>query len=586
MLSEQVAMTTPDLPSRPADDPLPKLCGADMELGNFIHGLELPTGNVGSGYAASRALLAEIRGIPNLQTTWPSYQGDGSGGGQYLDLNNAGQYQGSASSQDWGRKFLANGACFYIDLCHLEACVGESLSAYDHVAGCHALFRQTQEAMRRVNARLTDGLTVKVLANNSDGQSNSYGTHLNFLLTRRAWNNIFHFKLHHLLFLASYQASSIVFTGQGKVGAENGAPAVRYQISQRADFFETLSALQTTFSRPIINSRDEPICGDHQTLHERTASAHLARYHCIFYDNNLCHVSALLKVGVLQIILAMLERERVPVQWLLEDPVRTVIGWSHDPTLQATAPLIKGSRCTAVEMQLEICAAAAAFVAEGGCDGLVPHAREILALWQDTLELLRKRDFNALSSRLDWVLKWRLLQQATQGRNLAWDSAQIRHLDQIYASLDPDEGLFWKIERSGAVQRCVTEEHIRQRMAAPPEDTRAWTRGELLQRFPEEIEEVDWDYLRFRHDDGRWPALRHLHLADPLKYTKQATDGLWSGGDLDDILDALGAPRPDVFTFGQSTWSSSTPSTAQRPMSAAAPPSARTNPRGNHPPRT
>jgi proteasome accessory factor A len=29
-----------------------------------------------------------------------------------------------------------------------------------------------------------------------------------------------------------------VFTGAGKVGAENGADAVDYQMTQRADFFE------------------------------------------------------------------------------------------------------------------------------------------------------------------------------------------------------------------------------------------------------------------------------------------------------------------------------------------------------------
>ena len=41
---------------------LPKLCGADIELGNFIVGVERAGG---TGYEASRALLAEIKGQPN-----------------------------------------------------------------------------------------------------------------------------------------------------------------------------------------------------------------------------------------------------------------------------------------------------------------------------------------------------------------------------------------------------------------------------------------------------------------------------------------------------------------------------------------
>ena len=49
-----------------------------------------------------------------------------------------------------------------------------------------------------------------------------------------------------------------VFTGAGKIGAENGAAPVDYQISQRADFFEEEVGLETTLKRPIVNTRDEP----------------------------------------------------------------------------------------------------------------------------------------------------------------------------------------------------------------------------------------------------------------------------------------------------------------------------------------
>src|SRR2546423_13997649 len=49
-----------------------------------------------------------------------------------------------------------------------------------------------------------------------------------------------------------------IFTGAGKVGAENNADPCDYQISQRADFLETEVGLETMHSRPIINTRDEP----------------------------------------------------------------------------------------------------------------------------------------------------------------------------------------------------------------------------------------------------------------------------------------------------------------------------------------
>ena len=157
------------------------------------------------------------------------------------------------------------------------------------------------------NTKLPAGQSIQVQINNSDGLSNSYGGHFNCLITRAARADIFARKLHYLLFLATFQVSSIVITGQGKVGSENGAPPVAYQLSQRADFFETLCAEQTTYHRPIVNARDEALCG-------RAAAQHrddLARLHCIFFDTTLCHVATLLRVGMMQIVLAMIESGQV-----------------------------------------------------------------------------------------------------------------------------------------------------------------------------------------------------------------------------------------------------------------------------------
>ena len=123
------------------------------------------------------------------------------------------------------------------------------------------MLRIARTAMVNANEKLPAGRQIQVLVNNSDGRGNSYGSHLNFLITRRCWDNIFRRKIHYMLYLAAFQASSIVYTGQGKVGSENGAPEVEFQLSQRADFFERLVGSQTTHNRPIVNSRDEALCG-------------------------------------------------------------------------------------------------------------------------------------------------------------------------------------------------------------------------------------------------------------------------------------------------------------------------------------
>ena len=285
---------------------LPKVCGADFELGNFVLGRN---DALCSGREASHALLAAIRGLParefrlysNSPANWQSvvYGGRHSTNPQYRCAADDKDH-----AQDWGRKFLAeNGGCAYIDLDHLELCIPEVTNAWDHLAATHAMLRIAREALLKINKEQPDGRKIQVLVNNSDGHGNSYGSHLNFLITRRAWENIFSRKFHYLQYLASFQVSSLVYTGQGKVGAENGAPGTPFQLSQRADFFEKLSSLPTTFQRGLVNSRDESLCG---TAGNSTEPEAPARLHSIFFDSTLAHGSSLLKVGGMQIVLAML----------------------------------------------------------------------------------------------------------------------------------------------------------------------------------------------------------------------------------------------------------------------------------------
>lgn len=535
---------------------LPKLSGGDYEFQNLITGIDRPDG---SGFEASRLLLLEIDGYAGEAAI--SHGATGSLG----ELHRADEDRPRPNyySQDWGRRFLTNGSCFYIDLNHLEGCIPEVLSARDHVAACHALFHHAHQAAVRANARLRPGCRLHVIANNSDGHGNSFGTHLSFLVTRAAWDQLFHRKPHQQLALAAFQASLQVITGQGKVGSENGRPAVAYQISQRADYFEVLCGLQTTYNRPIVNSRDETLCGEWRApVLQDPVTRGMARLHCIFFDNNLCHVAAFLKVGCLQIFLAMLEAGVVPAI-ILDDAVDAVVRWSHDPDLHATAPLMSGEDVTAVALQRRFFEAAAAFVATGACAGLVPDAEEILRQWDSVLTLLERRDFAALAGRLDWVLKRGLLEQAMRRKpGLTWASPEIKYLDHQYANLDPDAGLYWACERAGAVERIVSAADVARFVKCPPENTRAWTRAALLTLAdPEQVDAVDWDSVRFRFNDPtRWmPRYRTVRLGNPLAHTKADARRLFpESGRLADVIEALGAddglPPAPATASGLSEW--------------------------------
>jgi len=539
---------------------LPKLCGADCELGNFIAGVERPDG---TGAEASRAVLREITGLPQPDPCVEAYATRtalswSNGNGAWMlqpfggvDARGDGSGDRVYTPQDWGRKYLpTSGGCVYIDLNHVEACVPEVISAYDHVAAWHATLRIVRRAQLAANAKLPVGQRIQVLVNNSDGRSNSYGSHVNFLVTRRAWENIFNRKLHYQLFLAAFQASSIIVTGQGKVGAENGAPPVAYQLAQRADFFETLCAMQTTYHRPLVNSRDEPLCGSDQN----GPSAACARLHCIFFDNTLCHGSTLLKIGLMQIVLAMIEAEEVDAGLLLDDAVDAVWRWSHDPTLQARAAMVSGPAVTALALQFRFLDRAKAFVAAGGCDGIVPRAADIVQLWEDTLRKLEAGNLAALTGRLDWVLKLHILQRALRQRpHLTWRSPEIKVLDHLYGSLDQGDGLYWACEAADGVERIASEEAIATFEDTPPSDTRAWTRTMVLRHAAvDDIESVDWDRIVFRCGwQGYQRTYRQLDLGNPLAFTRAETEGIFRRApDLAAVLDALGVPPPAPWNHG------------------------------------
>ncbi|RPH57729.1 MAG: hypothetical protein EHM89_13535 [Acidobacteria bacterium] len=83
--------------------------------------------------------------------------------------------------------------------------------------------------------------------------------------------------------------------------------------------------------------------------------------------------------------------------------------------------------------------------------------------------------------------------------SLSWRSPELKYLDQLFASLDETEGLFWACERQGQVDRVVDGDAVENAGEEPPADTRAWTRAYLLRRVPtDRIDHVDWDTVRIK----------------------------------------------------------------------------------------
>jgi proteasome accessory factor A len=394
-------------------------------------------------------------------------------------------------------KTLINGARYYVDHAHPEYSCPEVTNARDLVIHEKAGERIIEASRREADTLLPPGAQMLIYKNNSDRKGNSYGSHENYLMDRRT---SFKQIVEHLMpFLVTRQ----VYAGAGKVGSENRGHPCDFQLSQRADFFETEVALDTMVKRPIINTRDEPHADREK----------YRRLHMIVGDANLSEYTIYLRTGVTTLVLEMIEDGAIRKNLSLRDPVRAIKEYSHDATCRKELPLESGKKLTAVQIQAEYLEMAHQYVASRS---VLPETKDILARWQHVIEALG-RDPMELREQIDWVMKRSLIEGFMERKSLDWDSPQVQMLDLQYHDLRPDKGLYYLLERQGKAERVVTDEEITTAIRRPPEDTRAYFRGECLRRYGPAVFGVNWDSISFSVDDE---PIKRILMAEPLKGSK------------------------------------------------------------------
>jgi proteasome accessory factor A len=400
-------------------------------------------------------------------------------------------------------KTLVNGARYYVDHAHPEYSCPEVTNVRDLVVHEKAGERIIEASRREANVLLPAGAEMLIYKNNSDRKGNSYGSHENYLMDRRT---SFKQIVEHLMpFFVSRQ----VYSGAGKVGSENRGQPCQYQLSQRADFFETEVALDTMVKRPIINTRDEPHADREK----------YRRLHVIIGDANLSEYTIYLRNGATSIVLQMIEDGAITRNLTLRDPVRSIKEASHDSSCRKELALENGKRLTAVELQAEYLEMALAWVASKNVD---PITKDVLARWEHVLECLA-RDPMELDQQIDWVMKKSLIESFIARKGLDWNSPQVEMLDLQYHDLRPDKGLYYLLERQGRAERIVTDEEITAAMVQPPEDTRAYFRGECLRRYGPAVFGVNWDSISFSVEEE---PIKRILMAEPLKGTRAHVEEL------------------------------------------------------------
>jgi Pup amidohydrolase len=414
---------------------------------------------------------------------------------------------------------LTNGARFYVDHAHPEYSSPECSNARDLVIWDKAGERILEDAARRAVATLPAGSRVLVHKNNTDGKGAAYGTHENYLVPREV---PFGRLTRQLL---PFFVSRLLFVGAGRIGSEFNDAEVPFQLSQRADFFEVEVGLETTLKRPLMNTRDEPHADPER----------YRRLHVINGDANLCEVATFLKVGTMLLVLDLIEDELLTRTPVLAEPVRAFHLVSHDLTARRPLRLDDGSTATPLELQWHYLEAVKRAVKDRDLD---PVEVEVLERWEAVLATA-EADPRALTGKVDWATKLELLEGYRDRHGLDWSHDRLKMVDLQYHDVRQDKGLYQRLAARGRVERLVTEEEVQRAMVQPPEDTRAWFRGECLRRFPDQVVAAGWDSLIF--DVGR-DALQRVPMMEPGRGTRaHVGDLLERVGSAAELLEALRA---------------------------------------------
>jgi proteasome accessory factor A len=402
----------------------------------------------------------------------------------------------------WGRSsnvFLENGARLYLDVgSHPEYATPECDDIRQLVAHDKAGERILESLVNSAEARLREeGIAgqVYLFKNNTDSAGNSYGCHENYLVSRYGEFG----KLAEVLI--PFFVSRQIFTGAGKV-LQTARGAI-YCISQRAEHIWEGVSSATTRSRPIINTRDEP----------HADAEKYRRLHVIVGDSNMSEYTTWIKVATTAVLLRMLEEGTVMRDLSLENPIRAIREISHDLTCRRKVRLANGREASAIELQWEYLSRAAKYV-ERRDD---PEMKEAVRAWEECLVALED-DFLALDHKIDWVMKYRLIERYRERHNITLGNPKLALMDLVYHDVSRRRGLYYMLERNGLADRAVTEEDVRMAMHEAPQTTRAKLRGEFIRAAKRRRRDytVDWVHLKLNDQ-----AQRTVLCKDPFKYTDE-----------------------------------------------------------------
>jgi len=178
---------------------------------------------------------------------------------------------------------------------------------------------------------------------------------------------------------------------------------------------------------------------------------------------------------------------------------------------------------SALEIQYEYLTRAKDFTEKNGADAV---ALRVLDLWTRALGAIESGDLDKIAREIDWVTKYQLIERYRAKHDLPLSSPRVAQLDLAYHDVHRGRGLYYLLQKRGAVDRVTTDLKIFEAKSVPPQTTRARLRGEFIRRAQEKRRDftVDWVHLKLNDQ-----AQRTVLCKDPFRAVDERVEKLIAG---------------------------------------------------------
>jgi proteasome accessory factor A len=220
----------------------------------------------------------------------------------------------------------------------------------------------------------------------------------------------------------------------------------------------------------------------------------------------------------------MIEEGVVMRDLTMENPIRAIREIAHDTSGSRKVRLANGRDASALDIQKEYLTKARDFVDRR--ENSTPVIERALDLWERGLKAVESGDLSLVEREIDWVIKWKLIERYRSVHGLPLSHPRVAQLDLAYHDIHRGRGLYYLLERKGAVARVTTDLRIFEAKSVPPQTTRARLRGEFIKRAQERRRDftVDWVHLKLNDQ-----AQRTVLCKDPFRAYDERVQRLIDG---------------------------------------------------------